>query len=192
MTGEEAAAALKAGIEALFAEAREARPCERAALIEVGQGDGARAYVYVAFSYGRKRVEGRDLNLAPSQYPQTEGALAEMVGDTIKAVAKEFRSHATLGMVWRVEPQYGHIRAQRGSRRHGWPGIPAHHALYCRLVAVPPGAIGVCRECGVVHEEHELHFLTDRLLENVGAKLGATPRQVLEEFLPKVYGTLGL
>lgn len=174
MTGEEAAAALKAGVEALFAGARGGDFQERCAYIRVGKEQTP--YVYVTFSNGYKKDE------CEVTVPFREMSLPEMVERMVAAVAAEFPDHASQDAIWRIEPDYQWVERQRASRRFGIAAVPAHHSLYCRVVGVPPGAHGNCTMCGVLHHESEPHFLTEQAIEEVLGRAIAKGRQ---EFMSK-------
>lgn len=175
MTGEEAAAALKAGVEALFAEARGGELNERCAYIRVGKEQTP--YAYVTFSNGYKKEEGQ-----PHPGPFVAMALPEMIDRTIAAVAAEFPDHATQCCLWRCEPEYEWRAAQKASKLTGEPAFPAHHTLYCRVVAVPIGAHGNCRFCGILHAESEPHWLTEQAMEELTFQV---MREVRKEFVTK-------
>jgi hypothetical protein len=130
VTGAEAEAALKAGVEALFATARVAEPHERAAYLQPNpQGV---PHVYVAFSNGFKKAERTLSETYDTFYDDLEGMVASM----INAVADEFPDHAIQEMVWRIEPEYEWTEAYAGNLEYGLPASPAHHSTYCRLAAL--------------------------------------------------------
>lgn len=160
MTGEEAAVALKAGVEALFAEARGGDREERCAYIEAGGSEDLRRYVYVAFSNGYMKPQGEPV-------PFRDLPLPEMVEMMIAAAATEFPDHASQGMIWRTEPDYNLEPPIPEDNAFEWPARPAHHSLWMRLVAVPIGTHGNCTFCGVLHHESQPHFLTERAIEEI-------------------------
>lgn len=160
MTGEEAAAALKAGVEALFAEARSAEPHERTAYVSVGKPGEETHYVFDAFLNGHYK-EPTGLRLAPP----FDGSLEKMVASMVDAVATRFPAAASQCVVWRIEPEYEWHPASAGSEEYELPSFPAHHSLYCRLVGLPLGVQTSCQWCGMPHAESQPHFLTERSLE---------------------------
>lgn len=162
MTIEEAVADFRLRVEALFLSARPAYKHECIAYITGGHGEEMQHYVYVEFFNGHKNDEGRE-----HPGPFVDMPLDDMIESMISAIAAEFPDHANQHMIWRIEPEYAWREAQKASRTFGTPAVPAHHALYCRLVAVPPTFAANCCLCGMTHTGDEPHQLTDQAIDEI-------------------------
>ena len=130
ITLENAEALTKAAIDSLFAASRIVTPDERSAYIRTPED----CYVFELFQNGEHRMDAHR-----NHPPHYSLDLAGVVVMSVRAVRTLYPDHTTQQIIWRIEPEVERREAKSASKRFGLAAVPAHYALYMRLVATPLG-----------------------------------------------------